>query len=219
LVPPSSFGQAKKLALSIYADHRSTFYCGCEYSAEKRVLAARCGYSPRNHGARSTRVEWEHIVPAFAFGAHRQCWTEKLCRDSKGKQFKGRSCCRRSDPEFRRMEADLQNLAPEIGELNADRSHFAFGEVEGEPRAYGRCDFEVDRQAKTVEPATALRGDIARAYLYMHRAYGPDAFPLSAFDIARFERWHRADPATGWERIRDARIAQIQGIHNPLLRE
>jgi deoxyribonuclease-1 len=219
LVPPSSFGQAKKLALLIYADHRSTFYCGCEYTAEKLVQRAGCGYSPRNPGARSSRVEWEHIVPAFAFGAHRPCWSEKLCRDSKGRQFKGRSCCRRSDPEFRSMEADLQNLAPEIGELNADRSHFVFGEVEGEARDYGRCDFEVDRRAKTVEPAPAIRGDIARAYLYMQHAYGQQALPLSAPDIARFERWHRADPATPWERIRDARIAKIQGLHNPLLLE
>lgn len=205
--------------MAIYADHRLTFYCGCAYARDKSVLAETCGYSPRVDNRRARRIEWEHIVPAFSFGAHRACWVNKSCRDRKGRAFGGRRCCRRADAEFRRMEADLQNLVPAIGELNGDRSHFAFGEVEGEPRLYGACDFEVSRPTRTVEPPAHARGDIARAYLYLWRVYGPSALPLSGSDIERFERWHRADPPSAWERSRGARILRIQGADNPLLGE
>jgi deoxyribonuclease-1 len=113
------------------------------------------------------------------------------------------------------MEADLQNLVPAIGEVNGDRAHFRFGEVVGEPREYGACDFEVDRSGRVAEPRAALRGDIARAYLYMHYAY-PGGLPLSATERRRFEQWHQADPPTQWERTRNRRIAAIQGGGNPL---
>jgi deoxyribonuclease-1 len=209
---PSSFRRAKELATLIHADHRATFYCGCEYTASKRVLARGCGYVPRTRSLRGQRIEWEHIVPAYAFGAHRRCWTQKLCRDGKGRAYKGRECCREADREFRRMEADLQNLTPEIGELNAARSHFAFGEVVGEPRRYGACDFEVDNASRTAEPAEQLRGDIARAYLYMHATYGAQALPLPARDLERFKTWHQKDPPTPWE---DQRQLRIQEIQNP----
>jgi deoxyribonuclease I len=207
---PGSFQRAKQLATLIYADHRATFYCGCEYTQSKRVLARGCGYLPRTRSVRGQRIEWEHIVPAYAFGAHRRCWTQKLCQDGKGHAYKGRECCRKTDDEFRRMEADLQNLTPEIGELNAARSHFAFGEVAGEPRRYGACDFEVDNASRTAEPAEQLRGDIARAYLYMHETYGAQAIPLQPQELARFKTWHREDPPSPWENQRQLRIQKIQ---------
>src|SRR5690606_17892727 len=116
-----------------------------------------CGYEPRRPGRRARRVEWEHLVPAHTLGGQRPCWRRRACTDSRGRRFGGRRCCRQRDPEFARMEADLMNLSPEIGELNADRSHFAFGEVPGEARRYGRCDFDVDRDTDTVEPAPSIR--------------------------------------------------------------
>jgi deoxyribonuclease-1 len=115
------------------------------------------------------------------------------------------------------MEADLVNLVPAVGEVNGDRAHYPFGEVAGEPREYGECDFEVDREHQLAEPRPSVRGDIARAYLYMHFVYG-DGLPLSDEQVARFEQWHRADPPTDWERTRDRRIAQIQGGGNPLVK-
>lgn len=96
------------------------------------------------------------------------------------------------------MEADLFNLVPAVGELNADRSNFEFGEIPGEVRAYGRCDFEVDRNHKVAEPAEDRRGDIARAYLHMYVAY-PGGLSLKAEDLERFKAWDQADPPTSWE--------------------
>jgi deoxyribonuclease-1 len=214
---PGSFEHAKRLAWTLYADHRESLYCPCAFDARHRVQGAACGYAPRHRGRRARRIEWEHLVSAYELGAHRACWRGKTCSDSHGRRFGGRRCCRERDPEFRRMEADLQNLSPEIGELNAERSNFRFGEVAGEPRAYGACDFEIDRASHTAEPPPGARGEIARAYLYMHEIYGPAALPLSRAELARYDAWHRADPPTPWERVKNARIAAIQGTANPWL--
>lgn len=157
------------------------------------------------------------MVAAYEFGGHRACWHDTPCVDGHGQAFGGRRCCRERDPEFRRMEADLMNLSPEVGELNADRSNFAFGEVAGESRDYGACDFEVDRSTDTTELSPDVRGDVARAYLYMYGVYGPAALPLSRAALERFEAWHRADPPTAWERLRNERIRAIQGVPNPWL--
>jgi deoxyribonuclease-1 len=212
---PHSFERAKRVVRGIYRDHRVTLYCQCAYDRHQRVEADACGYVPRRPGARARRVEWEHLVAAYEFGSQRACWRDRQCRDSHGRSFGGRRCCRERDAEFRRMEADLMNLSPEIGELNADRNNYRFAEVAGEARAYGACDFEVDRERDTAEPAPSVRGDVARAYLYMHATYGQAALPLAPADLARFEAWHRADPPSAWERVRNARIAAIQGIGNP----
>jgi deoxyribonuclease-1 len=211
---PRSFEQAKHIARGIYRDHPVTLYCQCDYDRHQRIDPDACGYLPRHPNARSRRVEWEHLVAAYEFGAQRACWQNKPCRDSHGRAFGGRRCCRERDPEFRRMEADLMNLSPEIGELNADRNNFRFGEVAGEAREYGACDFEIDRARDTAEAAPSVRGDIARAYLYMHATYGQAALPLAPADLERFEAWHQADPPSLWERVRNERIVAIQGVEN-----
>jgi hypothetical protein len=59
------------------------------------------------------------------------------------KKYKGRKCCSKISYEFKKMQADMHNLFPSIGEVNGDRSNFVFGEIDGEEREYGECDFEV----------------------------------------------------------------------------
>jgi len=203
--PPSSFGKAKKLAAKIYQDQQVTFYCGCDYQRVKKKLRtdlASCGYNPRKNAKRAGRVEWEHVVPAWQLGHQLQCW-----------QQGGRKACRKN-AEFRRMEADLHNLVPSVGEVNGDRSNFNFAVLAGERRRYGRCDFEVDFKARRAEPPPAVRGDIARIYFYMQEQYG---FRLSKQQRRLLESWHRADPVDRWERLRDKRIQRIQGNGNPWL--
>jgi hypothetical protein len=44
---PRSFEAAKKILYAqVYNDHRVTFYCGCTYSADRKVDLARCGWKP-----------------------------------------------------------------------------------------------------------------------------------------------------------------------------
>ena len=208
-----SFTTAKKRAAEIYADRPITFYCGCMYKPNTtgpggKVDATTCGYQVRQNLARGERIEWEHIIPASRFGSQRTCWQtgHLLCTSPP----KGRKCCRKQgvDDEFRRMEADLHNLVPAVGELNADRSNFQFGDIAGEERKYGACNLEVSTAAKTAEAPEERRGEIARAYLYMNAVWGMAITPA---EKTRFEAWHANDPPSGWEIVRDFRIEAAQG--------
>lgn len=201
-----SFSKAKRLAAEVYSGKQQTFYCGCSYDRKKRVDAESCGYTPRKNIKRGKRIEWEHVVPAHVFGHTRQCWREKICHDSKGRAYKGRRCCEKIDKQFRAMVSDLHNLVPAVGELNGDRSNFSFTQLEGEPREYGACDFEVDFKARRVEPRPDVRGDIARTYRYMQRTYG---LPISAKQDKLFTAWEKSDPIDNWELQRRERIEQI----------
>lgn len=181
------------------------FYCGCRWdwvgSSSGRVDFASCGYQVRALHDRAARTEWEHVVPASVFGQPRQCWRNG-----------GRENCNRSDPEFNRIEADLHNLVPAVGEINADRSNFRFDDIAGEPVDYGACAFEVDTRQRIAEPADQVKGQIARIYFYMHERY---RLPLSEAQQRTLVRWHTQFPVTDWERERDRRIASVMGHSNP----
>jgi deoxyribonuclease I len=197
--PPQSFTQAKKIATEVYADHQTSFYCGCSYTSQQKKLIPdlqSCGYKPRKEPKRASRIEWEHVVPAWTFGHQLQCWQEG-----------GRRNCRKTSEKFRQMEADLMNLVPAIGEINGNRSNYSFAMLEGEPRVYGACNFEVDFKARKVEPAPEVRGDIARIYWYMRDEYG---LKISDKQQKLFEVWSKLDPVDEWETERKDRIELIK---------
>lgn len=200
---PASFSAAKRELVAIYADNPTSFYCGCRFGARGKRLEpdlASCGYQARKNANRAGRIEWEHVMPAWVFGHQRQCW-----------QQGGRRACSK-DPDFKRMEADMNNLVPAIGEVNGDRSNYAYGMISGEPRAYGACDVEVDFKGRTLEPSAAIRGDIARIYFYMRDRY---QLRLSKSETRLLEVWNRADPVDRWELERNKRIRAVQGFGNP----
>ena len=212
----ASLEAAIEAAVEIHSQHRRTFYCNCAYTPQLRIARGTCGYKTRADESLSKRVAWDRVVPNRAFGQHRSCWREPICKDEQGVAFSGVRCCRELDEEFRAMELDLQNLVPAVGELQADRSDFDFGELDGEERMYGACDFEVDRSQRRAEPDEDTRGEIARAYLYMKDTYG-DGLPLSPAQQAQFEAWHEADPPNAWEVQRNRRVAAVQGVSNSFL--
>lgn len=114
------------------------------------------------------------------------------------------------------MEADLHNLVPAIGELNADRSNFRYAMIDGEERVYGKdVDFEVDFKSKRVEPKEDIRGNIARTYFYFEDRYG---MKISKQEKQLFEAWDKLDPVDEWERERNKRIKKIQGNGNNYIR-
>ena len=210
---PQSFTQAKKILSSqIYANdnERQTFYCGCSYSNTGQIDPISCGYVPRRSGSqRAARLEWEHIVPASYIGKGRVCWEQghSECVSSSGKQYKGRRCCDKVDPEYRAISSDLNNLVPEIGELNADRRNFPYREIEGEQRLYGQCDFEVDAKLKEAEPAIPLRGFIGRTWLYMNRTHN---VPLTDEDRKVYQIWADSYPPAEWEIKRRKQIERYE---------
>ncbi len=238
---PTSFANAKEKAeKEIYFDHLTTFYCECDYvfddvndldgdgnTHETMIMPETCGYRPRKPftgsgkaNLRATRIEWEHIVPAHAFGGHLDEWANKesfsKCRKSNGKYISGRDCAYKLRDSFKRAHDDLNNLAPAVGELNGDRSNYNFSNLIGEPRVYGKCDFEVDFNKRLVEPSNDVKGDIARTYFYMIKTHGA---VISDETLLMMQQWNELDPVSEWECERNRRIEQAQGKGNNFVSE
>ena len=207
---PSSFEAAKILARQqVYHDrtHQGTFYCGCQWDWAGRsggvVNHQSCGYQTRAQANRAARIEWEHIVPASLFGQQRQCW-----------QQGGRANCKRTDPVFNAMEANLHNLTPAVGEVNADRSNFRFGMLPGTTYRHGQCDFKVEFSERVVEPRNEVKGQIARVWFYMHDHYD---LRMSTQQQRLLMAWDKQFAPGSWERERDRRISRLMGHANPFV--
>ncbi len=207
---PLTFDQAKIAARQqVYHDRTDagTFYCGCKWvwtgRSGGRIDFDSCGYQIRAQENRAVRIEWEHIVPASNFGRQRQCW-----------QDGGRRNCNATDPVFNVMEADIHNLTPSVGEVNADRSNYNFGMLPSTPYQHGACDFKVDFKARTAEPRNEVKGMIARVFFYMHDRYDMN---MSRQQQQLLMAWHKQYPVSEWERERDRRIARIMGHINPFV--
>ena len=192
-----------------------TLYCGCSFKGKKPNLSS-CGYIPKKDKKRANRIEWEHVVPAHAFGQSFPEWRDghPKCVNKKGKRFKGRKCAGKVNREFKRMEADMFNLYPSIGEVNGLRSNYSMAIIEGEVRKFGECDVEIS--SRKVEPREEVRGEIARTYLYMDSAY-PGRGIISKKNRKLFEAWNRSDPVDEWECERARRIERIQGNRNEIV--
>lgn len=213
-----SFNKAKKLLLKeVYYDHRITFYCGCPFTMDKKIIPSE-KYTPKKESKRAKRVEWEHVVPAHAFGQSFPEWRDghAECVSSKGKPFKGRNCARKMAVKFRYMESDMYNLVPAVGKINALRSNYSFGMIPGEKREFGSCDMEIE--SRKAEPPPEKRGDIARTYFYMDWAYTGHGI-VSNKNRKLFQVWNKGDPVDSWECERCKMIETIQGNENPFVKE
>ncbi|MFP6685170.1 MAG: endonuclease [Polyangiaceae bacterium] len=208
------FSRGKKHLRGMYRGARhETVYAGCSFR-DWTLDWTRCCIANRGHVR--DRLEWEHVVPAAAFGRPLRVWQKghAKCVSSRGKTYRGRRCAKKTSERFRRMEGDMHNLLPSIGRLNQARGHRAMGLITGERRPHGTCDFELD--GPMVEPRPAVRGDIARAYLYMHDAY-PGLGILTEATRPMWSRWHAKDPPSAWEKKRNELISAEQGNRNPYI--
>ena len=74
-----TFRAAKQDLNKLYQSHPVTFYCGCNIKFSGKKMAPdweSCGYLPRKQAERASRIEWEHVVPAWEFGHQLQCWQD-----------------------------------------------------------------------------------------------------------------------------------------------
>ncbi|KAA8998190.1 deoxyribonuclease I [Affinibrenneria salicis] len=203
----NNFTQAKAEAVKINQDAPGTFYCGCkiEWQGKKGTPDLNsCGYQVRKSAPRASRIEWEHVVPAWQFGHQRLCW-----------QDGGRKNCAK-DAVYREMENDLHNLQPAVGEVNGDRGNFMYSQWRGGEGQYGQCSMKIDFKNKLAEPPERARGVIARTYFYMRDRY---SLRLSSQQTRLFEVWNKQYPVSQWECTRDERIARVQGNHNPYVQQ
>ncbi|MEO5971057.1 MAG: endonuclease [Bdellovibrionia bacterium] len=227
LVPTLSFGsgntkikhfrQAKRLALEIHKEHSYTIYCNCRYSDHVIDLKS-CAYQPHKDKKRAERLEWEHVVPAEAFGQSFEEWrTGSAHCVRKNKRYKGRKCAE-NNPEFARIEADLYNLWPEDGELNGLRNNFAMAELGAEKSGqgdFGGCKAKIED--RKFEPMPAAKGKVARVYMYMDQSY-PGRGIISDKNRKLFEAWDKLHPVDEWECKLAKKIEAVQGNENPILK-
>lgn len=210
-----SLAQAKRLLLrQVYPDHRQTVYCRADFDASGEVTPPP-GFASTVYRHRVDRLEWEHIVPAAQFGRTFAAWREgdERCRRPDGTAFKGRRCAEKVSREFRRMQADMHNLFPAIGAVNAARSNHAASLLPDAAPAFGACGIKIDRHR--MEPPDAAKGVVARASLYMAAAY--PRLRLAPGQESLFRAWDAAFPPDDWECERERRIRRLQGNGNPFI--
>ena len=206
-----SFAKAKKmLERQVYFDHRVTLYCGAIFDEGKNIDLPD-GFVTEKHQKRASKVEWEHAVPAENFGRAFEEWREghPQCV-SKGKPFKGRKCAEKVNMEYRHMQADMYNLFPAIGAVNAVRGNKQYSELPSAKSAFGTCEAKMD--GNRFEPPTRAKGQVARAALYMADSY--DKYRLSRQQRQLFEAWNKMYPVDQWECTRAKRIEKLQGNEN-----
>ena len=152
-------------------------------------------------------------MPISWVGRTRSSWHKpKKCRKSNWKYMNNRACCRKIDPVFAKAEADLHNLRPVIGQLNAIRSNKPYGEISGEDRRIGGCNFESTMDV--VEPDDHIKDNVARIFLYMAETWG--VF-FTSEEITILRKWSKLESPTEEEKEINKSICLVQGNGNPYI--
>lgn len=214
-----SFYDAKKmLEKYVYTMiEPKTIYCNYDFTLPNKKIKLGRGFIASEFEKRAGRVEWEHVVPAENFGRTFSEWRDGhvLCVDRKGKKYKGRKCAEETNREYRLMQADMYNLYPSVGAVNAARSNYNFTQFEtGTPSSFGTCQVKVyDRKVEIPENA---RGKAARAYLYMEDTY--PRYNMGKPNKQLMEAWNKLYPVTEDECFRTKIIESLQGNENRIVK-
>ncbi len=139
------------------------------------------------------------------------------------------------------MKSDAFHVIPTDGKVNNQRSNYPFGECSGgttlSSKALGRLGNSTfsGYSGKVFEPDDEYKGDFARGYFYMATRYadqcsnwGNQMFGsingLTTYSINLLLKWHRQDPVSEKERVRNDAIYGInnstgykQGNRNPFI--
>ena len=185
------------------------------YSASDFNLSDNCGEDkPTAEGVCYNR---EHILPVA-------CWTINK---------------NRKEAETKIMFTDLHHVVSTDGFVNAQRSAWVYDEVKsvtwtnslGSKLGTGKTWNET-----SFEPVDEYKGDIARVYFYMLTCYMDKDFTLGGKGkkyfsytngvcefqpqaLALMLKWHRQDPVSEKEVVRNAKVADLQGNVNPFVVE
>jgi deoxyribonuclease-1 len=211
-----SFSKAKKLLeKKVYNNHLKTFYCGATFDAKKNVTPPK-GFTTTKYVKRAKKVEWEHVVPAENFGRTFSEWRDghRQCINSKGKSFKGRKCAEKINTDYRYMQADMYNLYPAIGAVNGLRSNYNFTVLPAVKSDFGSCAMKIE--SRKAEPPEAVRGQIARTYLYMEASY--KRYSMSKSQRQLMNAWDKMYPVDSWECTRAKKISHLQKSLNHIVK-
>lgn len=118
--------------------------------------------------------------------------------------------CRNENDLYKRITSDLHNIVPADSRFELKRKNAHFGELGSEVEVED-CGFR--RSFQLLQPPKDIKGDIARAILYMHEAYD---LPTRG-SIVDLKNWNKADRPSEEEIARNKRIGEIQGNENPFI--
>jgi deoxyribonuclease-1 len=119
------------------------------------------------------------------------CGVKKL-KSGKIKKITGRKCATKKNKLFRSMEADIYNLVPVIGSINAIRSNYSMAQISIESKL---CNTDLKIYKRKITPPTSKKGDVARIYMYMDQTY-PGRGIISNKNRKLFKKWHLEDPTS-----------------------
>ncbi|WP_155866769.1 endonuclease [Colwellia sp. PAMC 21821] len=211
-----SFSKAKRLLeQKVYSEHRKTLYCDATFTINKEVIPPK-GFTTAKYVKRAKKIEWEHALPAENFGRTFSEWRDghEQCVSSRGKSFKGRKCAEKVNIEYRYMQADMFNLYPAIGAVNALRSNYNFTMLPDVKSDFGSCAMKIEN--RKAEPPEAARGKIARTYLYMEDTY--KRYNMSKAQRQLMTAWDKMYPVDAWECSRAEKITILQKNQNNILK-
>ena len=216
--PPNTFQQSKIIANKIFIIFPETIYSGCSFNLLQRIEYVSCGFAPNPNNLRDHRLEFEHLFPMAHAKHHFSCWNKSVCINSKGKEFKGRLCCREVDPKFNALEAELYNLQPEIGTVNKVRNAYKFTEFSNKEKRilkkYRNVPLYIDFKKKRVEPRDEVKGLVARANLFVAKKHN---IRLSRQQLQLFNHWNKIYPPSKKEILWARQVAKVVGYENPFI--
>ncbi|XP_022931412.1 uncharacterized protein LOC111437594 isoform X2 [Cucurbita moschata] len=124
---------------------------------------------------------------------------------------------------------DLQNIHPADANVNSSRGNKYFGECQvNSPEcmkpAYKEAAYDTETDKEKWAPPKRVRGDIARAVMYMAVCYGfhlsdsPDKGNKEMGLISTLLKWNKSDPPSREEKLRNERICKFyQHNRNPFV--
>lgn len=133
------------------------------------------------------------------------------------------------------MKSDAFHIYPTDGKVNGQRSNYPYGECANGTNlgghALGRFGSSTfpGYNGTVFEPDDEYKGDLARTYFYMATRYadqcnnwGHGVFSsahsgLSDYAVALFMKWHREDPVSQKELMRNDAIYAHQDNRNPFI--
>ncbi len=120
------------------------------------------------------------------------------------------SQCALITPQYIFMVSDLHNLYPTEARIETGRRNAVFGDLKSQNRKPNDLGCGTQATFHVIEPRDEAKGNVARAIFYMHREY---RLPIGE-QLDVLKQWNRMDPPDEEEKLRNARIAQLQGVRN-----
>lgn len=170
----------------LYADGGWSFYCGYHFNHDRKTRDDKI-------------IDIEHIYPIDRILKFVNCRSRLQCFES-------------GNEKFREMEADMHNLYPAWQVLVTYRYEKRYGKIKNSKPRFNNCD--IDWKEGIIQPRPIARGNIARAFFYMHKRYG---LPIGKEMLKLLKQWNRADPPSKQEIHRNDRIEALQGVRNPYI--